>query len=184
MKPTHCFEDFKDGYRFLMLTHRSKEGGTNKDRKQIKRISKNSEEFDKMVQELLEIKKNSGRPYRLYASVNARDINKAIRIFKQNQLNADYYSVEDRNSFYFDLKNRWISAFMQPQARAETNFLLDIDTKDNATLKDIETRLLKITRNFFRYETKNGYHIVSQPFNPNLLPDVDINKDGLMLLDY
>lgn len=181
------FNGFTDDVRFLMLCHRSKEGGKNRDRKQIKYITKNKDEFYNVLVEFLEIIKKSDKPYRIYSSVNKRDINKAIRCFKTNQLEADYQNTENRDNFYYDIKNRWISSLMRPSSRAETNFIIDLDHKEPEALKAILERLCKITRSFFKYKTKNGWHIVSVPFNPALIDGVyeaEVKKDGLLLLKY
>ncbi len=87
--------------------------------------------------------------------------------------------------FYLDIKNRWLSAIMQPQSRMTRYFLLDIDTKDKKEVEEIENNLkaMKVNK-FFRYETKNGYYIISEPFNPQILPFIQIKKDGLLLLNY
>ncbi len=173
--------DITSGYRMLMLIDRSKCGTDRNKNKSIRKISKNKEEFLEILQEFLDLKKDGER---IYSCVNERDINKAIRIFKQNQLDADYYDEESRNSFYLDIKSRWISAIMRPQAKKESSFLLDIDTKDKIELEDIKKRLCKISSNYVRYETKNGYHFICPPFNPELLQGIDIKKDGMLLLDY
>ena len=173
--------DITSGYRMLMLIDRSKNGKDRNPKKSVRKISKNRKEFVEILQEFLDIKKEGER---IYSCVNERDINKAIRIFKQNQLDADYYDEESRYSFYLDIKNRWISAIMRPQAKKESYFLLDIDTKDKKEVDEIKTRLCKISSNFIKYETKNGYHIICPPFNPELLTGVEIKKDGMLLLDY
>jgi hypothetical protein len=178
------FRNFTDGYRLILLLERSKESGNVKDRKAIKKITRNSEEFENVLIEFLELQKTEYHNYRIYSCVNARNINKAITTFKHLQLDADSYSEKNRNEFYFDVKNRWLSCYMQPQNRIETNFLIDIDTVDEKEIKEYEEQLCQITRNFFRYKTKNGWHIISQPFNPNLLTKYPINKDGLLLLSY
>ena len=129
-------EDFRNGIMVLMLIHRKKEGGNDRANKNIyKRISTNEEEFELMKNELIEIKNNNKDiPYRLYATVNDRDINKAIRIFKQEMLDADYYDEESRNSFYIDIKNRWFSCLMKPQASAGKAFLIDVDRNEGGDL--------------------------------------------------
>ncbi len=177
--------DLTSGYRMIMLINREKNGKDRNESRSIRRVSKNSEEFIILLEEFLAQKKTKEfQNYRIYSCVNDRDINKAIRTFKKTQLDADYYDEENRNSFYTDIKNRWLSALMQPQSRKSHYFLLDIDTKDSDLIHKIELRLAVMTGNFFKYETKNGYHIVSNPFNTSLLPDVEIKKDGLLLLSY
>lgn len=178
------FYNYTDGVRMLMLIHRSKEGGKLGDRNKqnIRKISTNREEFKQILIGLLEEKNKRKEPYRIYSCVNKRNMDKAIRIFKQRQLDADYYDKDSRDKFYIDVKNSFLSALMSPQARGETLFLLDIDEGQN--IKEVKSKLSPITRNYKTYKTKNGYHIISQPFNPNLLAGVEIKKDGLILLDY
>ncbi len=175
------FESFNitSGYRMMMLIDRTK--GGNERNRSIRKISKNKEEFVKNLEFFLNLKKPQER---IYSCVNERDINKAIKIFKQSQLDADYYDEESRNSFYLDIKNRWISSLMKPQARKRNSFLIDIDTKDKIEVDRIIYDLGKITKNYIKYETKNGWHIICSPFNPSLLKNVDVKKDSLLLLDY
>ena len=110
------FSDFMSGYRLIMLTQRSKEGGkVNKpDRVAKKKISTNKEEFLEIVKEFKEIKDKSNNPLRIYSSVNSRDINKAIREFKYRQLEADYYVEKSKTGFYLDIKNETEEPFDAP----------------------------------------------------------------------
>lgn len=184
-------EQFSDGVRMLMLCRRNKEGKeTNKtDRANLRRITTNSEEFFKVLKEFQDIKNKSEESLRIYSCVNKRDINKAIRNFKYEQLEADYYDEDSRNNFYLDIKNRWISSLMKQNCRIETLFLIDIDdiigeTKDISLvekhLKEIGVEIVS------KYQTKNGVHVITKPFNPNLFNSEfgEIKKDGLLLIDF
>ncbi|MHA1329585.1 MAG: hypothetical protein ACTSR2_00775 [Candidatus Hodarchaeales archaeon] len=175
-----------------MLTLRGKEGGKSDkpDRVAIKRISRNKEEFLDILKEFLIQKKIlKDFPLRIYSSVNKRDLNKAIRKFKERQLEADYYAGKDRESFYIDIWNRWISCLMNPSSRAETKFLIDIDEKEKKDLIKDKLRELNIIT-YLEYPTKHGIHLITQPFNPKLITDSkliseeDIKKDALLLLDF
>jgi hypothetical protein len=180
---------YKDGIRLLMLTLRSKEGGKNNkpDRVAHKKLSNSIEEFNKIFNEFVEIAGKSTEPLRIYTSVNKRDINKGIRNFKKLQLEADYWDIESKNSFYLDIKNRWISCIMQPNTREETNFLIDIDGNIDEYMRT-KLNLLQLGIDIiFEYPTKNGFHIITKPFNPSLLTTTDnehIKKDGLILAYY
>jgi hypothetical protein len=182
-------DTFKDGIRLIMLTLRSKEGGkSNKpDRVAHKKLSNGIEEFNKIVDEFIELSNNSKEPLRIYSSVNKRDINKGIRNFKRLQLEADYWDIESRNEFYLDIKNRWISSIMQPNCRENTNFLIDIDG-DLKECLSVGEKLYELgVEVILDYPTKNGFHIITKPFNPSLLTEVredHIKKDGLILLNY
>lgn len=176
------FWNFTDGVRVLFLIHRKKEGGDNCDRKHIKRPVRNRAEFEKTLIEFLDIIKTEKKPYRIYCSANPRNVDKAIRRFKINQLEADYYEESEKDSFYFDSANRWVSCLMKPSSRDGNSFIIDIDQDDN--LDEALMKLSGITRNYFVYKTKNGHHIVSQAFNPRLMEGFEIKKDGLLLLKY
>ena len=67
------FQDFMDGDRLVMLTLRSKDGGTNNpDRAAKKKISHSKEDFIRIVNEFDSIRKTDER---IYSSVNKRSIN-------------------------------------------------------------------------------------------------------------
>lgn len=183
-------EQFSEGIRMLMLCQRNKEGReTNKtDRASIRKISTNKEEFFKIFADFQDIKSKSDKPLRIYSCVNRRNIKKAIMNFKREQLEADFYDEASRNNFYFDIRNRWISCLMQQNARAETLFLIDIDNIiGNKDVSLVEKHLSELKVEVIcKYETKNGVHIITKPFNPNLFNNEfgEIKKDALLLLDF
>ena len=181
------FKNFTDGHRMIMLTLRGKEGGkvNNPDKVSRRKISANKEEFKKILEEFLKIKNSSPNiPLRIYSSVNARDINKGIREFKRRQLESDYYDEDSKYKFYLDIKNRFLSSIMVPASRAETKFLIDVDYDEGDNGWIIEQELLEAKVDIlFTYKTKNGMHIVTEPFNPNLV-SYKVNKDALLLLTY
>lgn len=178
------FNGFTDGHRMILVAHRGKDGGTNKEKSHKRFLTHGEEDFIKKLTEALEYQRQSKDPVRIYSCVNSRDINKAIRLFKQRQLDADYFDEVSKTAFYEDLQNRWISCVMNPSCRAETSFLIDIDADDIYNVDQVVEKLAKITRNFKTYKTKNGWHIITTPFNPALLPGVEIKKDGLLLLSF
>lgn len=84
------FAYFTTGYRVLFLIHRNKEGGDTNNTKVRKVIVYNSLEYIDALYGILMEKSKSDLPLRIYASVNERDFEKAIRQFKQEQLDSDY----------------------------------------------------------------------------------------------
>ena len=185
----NMFQNFSDGVRVVLLIHRSKEGGFNNTHKRHlkKVITRNSEEFWKTVKEFKELKDNDTRTLRIYANFNSRDINKAIRLFKQRQLDRDYENEEHRNDFYFNVKNQFISCLMDKSCAKEKNFLFDLDGCDDRSLQRIYKLIEKQTEILLFYNTKNGYHIITRPFNYNNLDSQIVeflHKDSLMLLDF
>lgn len=175
-------DEFKEGVRILMLTLRSKEGGkVNKpDRVAKKMVSRNKDDFNKKFAELLVERKGDER---IYSTVDARDIEKAIRMFKERQLESDYYDTESRHGFYFDVFNRWISSLQSPRAQVGTLFMVDIDDEKNEyepIMKEIKENGIGIV---YDYPTKNGRHLVLKPFNPALVK-FTVLKNHMLLLAY
>ena len=198
MRANHIYDEFKfftDGVRVMFLIHRNKEGGETNNTKVRKVITRDKEEFRLELIKLVDEKERAAMlrepiPYRIYSSVNARDIEKAIRQFKFEQLEADYYDDESRRSFYYDSKNRFVGALMTPSSRMkdQSYFIFDVDDvpgvdKQGEALSALGACGANIV---IQYRTKNGWHIVTEPFNPNTFscPGVEIKKDGLLLLSY
>lgn len=183
----NSFIDFVDGIRVLFLIHRNKEGGETNNTKTRKVITTNREEFFNELLKLVDEKERSEIPYRIYSSVNSRNINKAIRQFKYEQLDADYYGTEQLHNFYLDLKNRWIGCLMQPKQKAESFFLFDVDDVDGKDMCGETLKVLHGQHIIKQYKTKNGWHIITKPFNHTeiKLPEgVELKTDALLLLDY
>ena len=182
-------EMFSDGLRMIMIVQRNKEGGKSNEPQRYakKKITRNKEEFYQVLEEFKEIKEESEEPLRIYSCLNRRDINKAIREFKKRQLDNDYSDQTSREAFYHDIKNRWISCFMKPSSREETLFLIDIDEPEKNSLEMTKKHLEEIGVEIITdYETKNGYHLITSPFNQSLFDGKfgELKKDALLLLDY
>jgi hypothetical protein len=177
---------FKDGVRVLLLMLRAKDNGSAKtDRKATKKIiTQSPQEFDEALADL------RGRlmgEERIYSTVNARSIDKAIRLFKYRQLDADYFATPDKHSFYLDLENRWISCLKNNKSAVESLFLFDWDFDSKLRLADLHDHLTKATKIVDRYDTRNGHHFITQPFNPVWVTNVAqqcLMKDCLMLWSY
>lgn len=177
-------EKFSDGIRFIILLQRGKETERTAENKVCKRkISSGKEEFFKILNEFKDIKEKSNQPLRIYSSVNRRNIEKAIRVFKTRQLEADYYDFESKKQFYLDIENRWFSSIMKPSSKDETLFLIDIDEMNcrEKVYEDLKRKEIELV---IDYPTKNGWHFITKPFDSRLLPDIQIKKDALMLIDY
>ncbi len=171
---------FKDGVRGVMLLHRNKDGCKgNAQRKSIKMITRNKDEWDEIVFHFKFLQECSEyHDFRIYSSVNSRSMTKAIHEFKRRQLHSDYENMEDNHDFYIDVQNRFFSCLMNPSARTTTYFLFDCDT-----IKQYTETLEKIPKEFLMldYPTKNGRHIITHPFNPTGL-NLDIKKDDLLFI--
>lgn len=191
LKAEQCFDEFKnfsDGVRVLFLMHRNKEGGETNNSKVMKIVSKDAEEFRLELIKLMDMKEREKTiPYRIYSSVNPRDTKKAIRKFKYEQLDAEFYGQKEHEQFYFEIKDRWIGCLMQPANAAGSLFIFDCDNEDG---RDVCGEALQVIPNeyiVYQYATKNGWHIVTRAFNYTTLKlpnGVELKKDGLLLLSF
>ena len=184
---------FTEGVRVLFLIHRTKDGGHTNNSKLRAYITRNQEQWIDAVAKLIqEAEQYPELHLRIYQTLNSRDIKKAIRLFKMNMVEADYFDEESQEWFYLDCKNRFISALMKKSSAAQSMFLFDIDSEDQQRLVEIKEELLRHTGIAHTYRTKNGWHIITAPFNPDLTvlskrhltSDVTLIKDGMMLLAY
>lgn len=179
---------FKTGTRLIMRVWRNKEGAEGKRAGQTM-ISSDSTSWDEATKELLA---ECIPGERVYASAERRNVERAIRIFKERQLVADYDDPEVRHAFYNDCKTRWLSCLGAPRASDETLFLFDCDTpEDHETLlremKAAPSEFVGPDKVIHTYETKNGVHVVTKPFNPGLLsiPMRNIlQKNALILVGW
>ena len=183
------FNWIKDGVRVLMCTLRKKEGGK-ENRKEMhaqKKISTNRVEFMEIYNEMLANKKGGER---IYCTINTRNIDKAIRKLKEIQLDNDYQPTEVRQHFYNDIHNKWISCLMKPSSRESAHFLIDIDNDDkNGLTLEMAENIVKGARVeiLHKYSTKNGYHLITEPFNYAKTPLKkwdNVKVDGMVLLAY
>lgn len=184
------FANFTDGPRMIILLQREKEGGSHdEDRRMLcSRFTFSPNHFKKALTELLLIKVMHPTA-RIYSSVNPRDLRKVVRTIETDLLNT-HYSNDEVNQM--NVYKKLISAprhfFMQPQNRDGSLFLIDVDKEEGVTDTLAEPLRLIAELNIdihMVYKTKNGYHIITAPFNPALWTHKsEIKKDALLLLDY
>lgn len=181
------FEDYTHGFRGILLLHRKKDGfdGAYPQRDSYKRIVNGYDDYVNCLCEFLDLQAKSDAELRIYASCNPRDINKAIRTFKTNQLDNDYADEDTHSGFYRDIHNRFFSALMQPQSRADNRMIIDVD--DVSIMDAVDKLVANLELHVYtKYATKNGWHIVVAPFNPSLwsMEGTSVKKDSLILLKY
>jgi len=183
-------DKFAEGVRILMLTTRSKEGGrtNNPDRQKTnkKYVTRNKDEYYEKLDELI---CKMTPQQRIYSTVDDRNLDRAEREFKFRLLESDYYDDESRHSFYIDVWNRWISCLQSPPARNSQHFLFDIDNdgdNDNVDVNTLFGVLNSLGVNPYVYETKNGHHVVCDPFNPKLINAMNAKpqKNAMLLVAY
>ena len=180
---------FTCGVRVQMLINRSI-GNSNKGSKRwvSKLISTSHKEFKQNIIKLLHQMHHLGNPgIRLYSCVNERSLEKGVKRFMTRQI--EVMNRLEEWDFYKDIQNNMVSCLMKPESRQGRGmFLVDIDSKHPVTVFGVY-RCLKENNIevFHKYETPNGIHVITKPFNPRLLSHikkVEVKKDGLLLLHY
>lgn len=203
---------FKTGARLLQRTARNKDKAARRPDKI--RVSYSEAEYDKTLQEMLDDMRAGER---IYASVDERDVLSARRKFNSDLSFANFSGSEEHClAFYKNLNARW-NASLGAKASAKTKlFLFDVDSDDPTVrdnILDLIGRLGAVAHDYvttyasysfkdgakykdvvvhrdldvYSYKTKNGFHVVSNPFNPNHLEDSEramLHTNALMLVAH
>lgn len=152
-------ERFMEGARVLMLKARHKDGET--DERTILRVSHGAGRFRRSMNSLLEIMRPNER---IYVNAGERDVKKAIRLFKERQLDADYSG--DPEDFYRHIDARWASCLMAPTSQLDKFWLFDCDKPEDVDFAmDEYLSINSAVSETYRYQSKNGTHILVSPFN-------------------
>lgn len=183
------FKSFTDGFRVLLLLQRTKDGGNHNEEKRMFETytTTNPDEFREKLFNLLLLKSSSDMPLRIYMSANPRNPQKVVRYIEQQLLEAHYSSEEMRDSLYKKLLKKPRHFLMQQACKDSSLFIIDVDDVEGvdaigcALTKISELGIMEVKR----YRTKNGWHIIVEPFNISLWNTYgEIKKDPLILLDY
>jgi hypothetical protein len=176
-------KEFKKGIRVLFLLKRNKDGEGKSPPRHA--VSYSADEFDSVLEKLLNrVPDVTG--YRVYAHVDARNLNSAQLEFSRRKLAADFSDAS--LDFYRRLETHWVSSLSQSSARTSKYFLFDIDERGNevvircvnairaAHYKHWEKHEADGVNDSYNpiihaYATKNGTHVITCPFNLNYLPD-------------
>ena len=176
--------DHVSGTRVLMLKGRKKD-----DILLTRTLLRVTHDIGQWAKAMNELTKLALPGERIYTTVAPRCMSKAIRRFKEMELNSQY--DQHPEAFYKDIDNRWASALMQPNAQEKKYWMFDIDREDDRNKVvywlDKMEEISEWDVSPYEYETKNGRHIICEPFNRTMLPAGIrslIHENPLMLLAY
>lgn len=187
--------DFATGPRGLFLLNRTKDGGASSEEKRLVRFEFyiTEKHFRNALTEMLIIQATLQPHARIYLSVNPRDIFKAVRSLETRFLESHYDPDDKRLDIYVKLLRSTRTAIMQPQNKSDTFFLFDVDNQvdefgNKQDMRDVALKhLAAIGANIILLKpTKNGWHIVTSPFNPALWDSSigELKKDALLCIAW
>ena len=176
------------GYRTLFLLERHKDGGSNKEERRAFSFAVVTDK-DSLIVKLREYLwlryLHRDKELRIYLSVNARNSHKATRNILDTLLDALYADEINRSLIERKVLKGSRSYIMNPNTRATSYFLFDVD---NIEGRDVMGETLQEMCDLgvvelYRKVTRNGWHIITQPFNLTLWKgEAEIKSDGLILL--
>jgi len=181
------FEIFTDGIRVLMLIDRGVMNSNKGSRRWINKIiTHDKASFQKALIKLLALQYHLNEPsIRLYSCVNDRKLENAIKRFQHCQLDL---TKDNYIKFYTNINDEFCSSLMKPEMRKSKYFLLDVDSKSSIAKFNTYGFLVKHKiEKVMSYDTKNGFHVITHPFDVRLAQDqkqMTLQKDGLVLLHY
>ncbi len=179
-------EHFKTGTRVLLLKGRYKDGIVNE--RTISLVTSDIGHFNRTLRHLQEAAEPGER---IYGTAGERDVPRAIRLFKERQLDANY--DDDPTRFYERLNDRWVSCLMNPASQKKKLWLFDCDDEEQEIVVRGEISQFYIAGAFGKkmvphiYSSKNGTHIVVSPFDRSNLSTVALkalHDNAIMLWAY
>lgn len=176
---------FKQGINVLMLIDRGVQNSNKGSKRWINKIiTEDCESWNNAAQKLIELQIHIGDPdVRLYSSINPRSMKKAIKTFQHKQLDLN---EDNEATFYRRINDSFCSCLMQPENRDRSLFLLDHDTKVATELNAFQVTNHDLKTHYL-YPTPNGWHLILDPFNPELMQGMtqtELKKDALMLVNW
>jgi hypothetical protein len=89
------------------------------------------------------------------------------------------------NKNYNGVKSAYTSCCGSYPSDKNKKWIIDIDTKDNSVIQEVIDFVYSIKNViiYARIPTKNGFHLITSPFNPHLFKlKIDIHKDNPTIL--
>lgn len=127
--------------------------------------------------------------FRFYFSTNARDVDKSTYLYQKKLLEMQRHINNGHKPTREKIKRldqEWISMLQKAGNKEDNKFIIDIDKDDESLLKSIYTGLEEETNIIECIKTPNGFHLITEPFNPNIdiLEEeyIEIKKDDLFFL--
>jgi hypothetical protein len=127
--------------------------------------------------------------YRLYGSVNARDVRKSMFQFQKEILDYEKNIVSGHTESAEKVKRldkEWESVLQRDGNKEDQYFVIDVDEASRDAYECVLSKVEALTEVVFSLKTPNGFHIIVEPFNYTELDagdvDVEVKTDNFMFL--
>lgn len=187
---TLCTFD-EDRVYLLMAIARRKENPHLSDAEQIvfREVLTAPVDLERKRRKLAAVAADYDERFRLYASVNARNVMDAYFRFRSTTDGwlEDRFRGDDAAPPKFKrVDTHWYSELQRPHSRDETRFLWDLDDATAAD-RDAFRAALPVDPALVR-ETPNGYHLVTETFDYRADLDTavthELKTDGMVFLEF
>jgi len=161
-------ESSEDSVHMLIALDRKKDNPNNTGKIALKQIIHNYEDDLHIL--VARCNGFPGKTFRIYRTVNQRSLSKAFKLFQ-------HHLIDDPNPL--KLESIWKSCLMSPKAKADHNFLIDVDSKTHEPYK----RLIELGVTILEsVSTPRGFHYITKPFDIRcfVFDDVEIKKDSMI----
>lgn len=131
-------------------------------------------------------------PFYIYISLNARDsvaatfaLMRKISIWTEEAIRG-----VDRSNFFKKVYGHFYSTLMQKESRSKSTSYFMFDLDDKSFLNKVIEELDKVTGVKAVQETKNGYHIKTNPFDSRAFLEsfkefpIELKRDANFFVDY
>ena len=128
--------------------------------------------------------------YRLYCSVNARDVLAAtfeLRRRIDDWLEMRLHGDEDVTAKFKRIDSEYKSVLQSNGCADDSKFLFDLDDATASEADQLRAQLSAETTVELVRETPNGYHLVTTPFNYTQFGsdiEYELKTDGMLFLSY
>lgn len=162
--------DFGEERAYILMAiarRKFNEGVTNSTEVVHRRILTEAEDVERNVADLLALLGRHDLHFRVYLTVNARNVVSAYYSFTQElvQYSADLHYGDDAVREKMALLNsEWKSTLHKPAHRDDELFLFDYDGITGTELASVIDSLDEQTFVHRTRETPNGFHVVTDPF--------------------
>jgi hypothetical protein len=152
-------------------------------------IVREEDELEDGIEHLQKICQNEEEDFRIYISVNSRDVTKAAYLLRSkiNDVSIQHTNGNDSAVRYFKkLDSEFRSILQLEECRSTRKFLFDLDSTSKSDVEEFIDQI-EVVDPELTIDTPNGHHVVTEPFHfTQDFDSIDVEKktDGMVFIGY